>query len=42
MTDSGETLERDTFFSADEAMSFGLIDEVVVNRPIVADPKDDS
>ncbi len=30
-------LERDTFMSADEARDFGLIDEVVLNRPTVGD-----
>jgi ATP-dependent Clp protease protease subunit len=30
-------LERDTFMSADEARDFGLIDQVVENRPIVGD-----
>jgi ATP-dependent Clp protease protease subunit len=30
-------LERDTFMSADEAREFGLIDQVVENRPVVGD-----
>jgi ATP-dependent Clp protease protease subunit len=30
-------LERDTFMSADEARDFGLIDQVVENRPTVGD-----
>jgi ATP-dependent Clp protease, protease subunit len=30
-------LERDTFMSADEARDFGLIDQVVENRPVVGD-----
>lgn len=30
------TLERDTFFAAEEAQAFGLIDEVVSKRPVVA------
>jgi ATP-dependent Clp protease protease subunit len=30
-------LERDSFMSADEARDFGLIDEVVENRPVVGD-----
>lgn len=30
-------LERDTYMSAEEARDFGLVDEVVVNRPIPAD-----
>lgn len=34
----GETLERDTFFSADEAKAFGLIDEVVTRRPVIIEP----
>mmetsp|Transcript_21030 Transcript_21030/g.63268 ORF Transcript_21030/g.63268 Transcript_21030/m.63268 type:complete len:218 (+) Transcript_21030:1235-1888(+) len=33
-----ETLERDTFFSADEAKAFGLIDEVVTRRPVIIEP----
>jgi ATP-dependent Clp protease protease subunit len=31
-------LERDTYMSAEEARDFGLIDEVVENRPPVAEP----
>jgi ATP-dependent Clp protease protease subunit len=30
-------LERDSFMSADEARDFGLIDQVVENRPVVGD-----
>jgi ATP-dependent Clp protease protease subunit len=30
-------LERDTFMSADEARDFGLIDQVVENRPVVSE-----
>lgn len=30
------TLERDTFFAADEAQAFGLIDEVVLKRPVAS------
>jgi ATP-dependent Clp protease protease subunit len=30
-------LERDTFMSADEARDFGLIDQVVENRPVVGE-----
>ena len=30
-------LERDSYLSADEAMEFGLVDEVVANRPIPLD-----
>ncbi len=30
-------LERDSFMSADEAKDFGLIDEVVENRPVVSE-----
>jgi ATP-dependent protease ClpP protease subunit len=29
-------MERDTFFSADEALKFGLLDEVIARRPAVA------
>ena len=32
-------LERDRFMSPDEAKAFGLIDEVMTNRPITADEK---
>ena len=31
-------LERDTFMSAEEARDFGLVDTVVENRPVPADP----
>ena len=31
------TLERDTYMSAQEAMEFGLVDEVVANRPAPLD-----
>ncbi len=31
-------LERDSYMSADEARDFGLVDEVVTNRPVPADP----
>jgi ATP-dependent Clp protease protease subunit len=30
-------LERDTYMSAEEARDFGLIDEVVENRPVPVD-----
>jgi ATP-dependent Clp protease protease subunit len=30
-------LERDSYMSAEEAMEFGLVDEVVTNRPVPAD-----
>ena len=30
------TMERDFFFSADEAKAFGLVDDVVVSRPRAA------
>ena len=33
---AGETLERDSFKSAEEARDFGLIDEVMEKRPIEA------
>jgi ATP-dependent Clp protease protease subunit len=33
-------MERDTFMAPDEAVKVGLIDEVVVSRPKVADDKD--
>lgn len=33
---AGETLERDTFKSAEEARDFGLIDEVMEKRPVEA------
>jgi ATP-dependent Clp protease protease subunit len=32
-----EVMERDRFMSPEEAKSFGLIDEVIVNRPVPAD-----
>jgi len=32
-------LERDRFMSPDEAKGFGLIDEVMTNRPVTADEK---
>jgi len=32
-------LERDRFMSPDEAKAFGLIDEVMTNRPVTADEK---
>ncbi len=28
-----ETMERDSFMSADEALAFGLIDHVITTRP---------
>ncbi len=31
-------LERDTYMSAEEARDFGLVDEVVENRPVPVDP----
>jgi len=31
-------LERDTYMSAEESRDFGLVDEVVENRPTVEDP----
>ena len=31
-------LERDSFMSAEEARDFGLVDTVVTNRPVPADP----
>ena len=31
-------LDRDTYMSADEAKTFGLVDEVVDRRPVPADP----
>lgn len=33
------SMERDNFMSADEAKAFGLIDEVVNQRPVVTDEK---
>ena len=30
-------LERDSYMSAEEALAFGLVDEVVTNRPVPAD-----
>ena len=35
-----EAMERDRFMSPEEAVSFGLIDQVVVNRPPSADADD--
>jgi ATP-dependent Clp protease protease subunit len=37
-----EAMERDRFLSPDEAVSFGLIDKVVSNRPKAADKKEAS
>jgi ATP-dependent Clp protease protease subunit len=37
-----EAMERDRFLSPDEAVSFGLIDKVVTNRPKAADKKEAS
>jgi ATP-dependent Clp protease protease subunit len=34
-------MDRDTFLSAQEAQEFGLIDEVVENRPVPADADKD-
>ncbi len=31
-------LERDSYMSAEEALAFGLVDQVVENRPLVPDP----
>jgi ATP-dependent Clp protease protease subunit len=31
-------LERDSYMSAEEAQEFGLVDEVVTNRPVPVDP----
>lgn len=31
-------LERDSYMSADESREFGLVDEVVTNRPVPVDP----
>ncbi|MDJ0949589.1 MAG: ATP-dependent Clp endopeptidase proteolytic subunit ClpP [Alphaproteobacteria bacterium] len=36
-----EAMERDRFYTPDEAKDFGLIDEVVVSRPVVASDDDD-
>lgn len=33
---AGRTLDRDTFLSAHEALEWGLIDEVVNQRPVPA------
>ena len=33
-----QKLERDTYMSADEAKAFGLVDQVVENRPVPPDP----
>ena len=33
-----EKLERDSYMSAEEALSFGLLDNVVENRPLPVDP----
>jgi len=30
-------LERDSYMSAQEALEFGLVDEVVANRPVPLD-----
>ncbi|MBU6498978.1 MAG: ATP-dependent Clp protease proteolytic subunit [Rhodospirillales bacterium] len=44
VTHTGQTMEaielkmeRDTYLSADEAMAFGLVDEVVASRPVPAE-----
>jgi len=31
-------LERDSYLSAEEARDFGLVDEVVAERPVLVDP----
>ena len=36
-----EAVERDNFMSAEEAKEFGLVDEVVADRPGVGESKDD-
>ncbi len=33
-----EKLERDSYMSAEEALTFGIVDTVVENRPVPADP----
>ena len=38
LTEIEEKLERDTYMSAEEARVFGIVDEVVADRPPVADP----
>ena len=38
LEDIERKLERDSYMSADEAREFGLVDEVVTNRPVPVDP----
>ena len=38
LEDIERKLERDSYMSADEAREFGLVDEVVTNRPVTSDP----
>ena len=37
LEDIERNVERDKFFSADEAKTFGLVDEVFEKRPVPAD-----
>ena len=37
MEEIAKALERDNFMSAEEAKTWGLVDQVVVNRPAAAD-----
>ena len=37
-----DALERDRFYTAEEAKEFGLIDEVVNERPAILEDDDDS
>jgi len=39
--DIADALERDRFYTAEEAKDFGLIDEVVDERPAVMNDDDD-
>lgn len=37
MSSAEKVLERDTFKSAQEALQYGLIDEVIEKRPVIPD-----
>ena len=40
VSDISDALERDRFYTAEEAKDFGLIDQVVVERPVMSDGSD--
>ena len=41
VSDIADALERDRFYTAEEAKDFGLIDQVVVERPVISDSLDE-